>query len=145
MTRLPHAAIFQALHSRLTTPASAPWGDRAYPVSAPAHKVRPYALYWQIGGGYRSSQTGRRQAEMVVGLKVVGNTLAAAFDGAAALFTRLDGQGELEADTPLNGGDDWAILTSTVEGSPITLREMVDGAPVFHEGFRLRLFMEERA
>lgn len=144
MTRPPHAAAFQALNARLTVPSTESWADRAYPDAAPANKTRPYALYWSIGGGYLPSRTGLRQAEIVLGVKVVANTRAAAVDGAGRLHDLLDGKGSLEADTPLNAGNDWNILTATVEGTPITLRETVDGAPVFHEGIRLRLFMEER-
>lgn len=144
MTRPPHAAAFQALNTRLTVPAAEIWADRAYPTAAPANKARPYALYWQIGGGYLPSAGGLQRAEIVLGVKAVANTLAAAFDASGRLYDLLHNQGALETDTPLNAGDDWQILTSTVEGTPISLREMVDGVPVFHEGIRLRLFMEER-
>jgi hypothetical protein len=143
MTRPPHAAAFQAFNARLTVPNTEVWSVRAYPGVAPASTPRPYTLYWQIGGGYLPSR-GLLRAEIVIGVKTVANTLAVAFDAAGRLHDLLHDQGVLETDTPLNGGDDWNILTSTVEGTPISLRETVDGVPVFHEGLRLRLFMEER-
>jgi hypothetical protein len=144
MTRPPLAAVFQALHTRLTSPATEPWGTRAFPTLAPAGAARPYVVYWHIGGGLLPAR-GQMRANVLVGVKVVAPTLGQAFVAAGRLTDLLHDTGTHDtSDTPLNGGDDWSILTATVEQPAISMREEVDGVPVFHEGIRLRLFLEER-
>jgi hypothetical protein len=141
MVRPAVAAAYQALAARLADGGTA-WGGRAYAYRAPAGAARPYVVYFWSGGGDRNDIFGKRDAELVLTVKAVAGALGVAMEAAGALAELLDDAGRYDTDMPLNGGDDWVIQTSTVEGA-IDMSELVDGVPVYHQGFQLRLIMEE--
>ena len=141
MVRPPQGAAYQAIVARCGGLAET-WGGRVYAYRAPSNTPRPYVVFFWSGGGERNDILDKRDGDLLLTVKAVADTLPAAMAAAGRLAELLDDAGRFDTDTPLNGGDDWHIQTSTVEGA-IDMSEMVDGVPVYHQGFQLRLIMEE--
>lgn len=140
--RPAQAAAYQAIVTRCSGTGE-PWGGRVHLRRAPVGTARPYVVFFLSGGGARNDILDKRDANLLITVRVGSNNLSEALAGAGRLAELLDNAGRFDvSDNPLNGGDDWLIQTSTAEDD-ISFDELVDGAPVYHEGFQLRLIMEE--
>jgi len=141
MAEDPLAAAYRAIRARAVATPEA-WGQRAYGDFGASGATLPILVYFWMGGG---EINWRRQpdAEFVIGIKGVATTQAQAFAMAARIEALFNDQGIQDINsTPLDGGADWDIVTTTKEGQ-IHLVEQVSGAtPLFHEGhrYRFRLF-----
>ena len=145
MSEAPLAALYRTMNLRWST-ANELWGARAYAERAPAKVTRPYVIYQWQGGGDRNRLMQKKDAEIVLTVKCVADNLGTAFTGADRLGALLDDYGvqdRIAQGDGLNGGDYWSILTTTRENI-VHLSEMVDGVDVYHEGFTLRVVMEEK-
>lgn len=140
--RPARAAAYQAIVARCSSPSEL-WGGRVFRTRAPAGTARPYVVFFHAGGGARNDIQNKRDANLLLTVRVAANSLPVALEGAGRLAELLDNAGRFDvSDNPLNGGDDWLIQTSTAEDD-ISFDELVDGGVVYHEGFQLRLIMEE--
>lgn len=116
---------------------------RVFYTRAPANTSRPYVVFFLSGGGARNDMVLKQDANLLVTVKVVANALPIALEAVGRLTQLLDNTGRQDnTDNFLDGGDDWLIQTTTVEGA-VSMIELVDGGPVYHEGFQIRLIMEE--
>lgn len=135
------AALYRAVKTRLVAVTTHVWATRAYPDLAPANTARPYAIYAWAGGGELNAIVAQ-DAEIVLTVKVVAETLATAFTGAGEISALLNDV-RLTGALALDGGSDWDILTCTQEQA-VHLVENVDGVWLYHEGHRFRVRMERK-
>lgn len=144
MSEIALAALYRAMNNRLST-GNELWGARAYAERAPAKVLRPYVIYQWQGGGDRNRLLQKSDAEIVLTVKCCADNLGTAFSGADRLGALLDDYGvqdRIAQGDGLNGGTYWKILTTTRE-TIVHMSELVDGVDVYHEGFTLRVVMEE--
>lgn len=134
------AAIYRALETRLNNTGE-PWSG-AYADNVPAGKPRPYIVYFLSGGG-EVNRNRTQDAEVVMTVKALANSLSTAFECAARLSELLNDSGTQDSADPLEGGSDWEILTVSQERA-IHLIETSDGKRIYHEGFQLRVVMEAK-
>ncbi|MEM6280591.1 MAG: hypothetical protein AAF787_00240 [Chloroflexota bacterium] len=133
------AALHTALFNRLRTGTQ--WGD-VYADMAPADTPRPYVVFIYAGGGELLFTQDAQNARLVITVKAVADTQAAAFAGAAEIETLLRSQGTLEGGglTVTNG---WNI-TAVTQDRVIHLTETYQGAkPIYNDGHQY-VFMMER-
>lgn len=133
-------ALYQAVFTRLAVDhPTEDWGDRVYPDLAPSGSEKPYVIYWWLGGG-ELNQSVVRDAEIVLGVKVVALELVQAFTLAGRLGELLN-DADRSSSKALDAGAEWVVQHTMQEGA-VHLVEQVDGTWVYHEGFRLRCRME---
>jgi hypothetical protein len=133
------AALLKTCVARLASGTEI-WGNRVYADAAPAGAQRPYVVL-MLTGGPRNRLMRKQDAEMSLTAKVISPNLTEALNGLARLSALLDDAGEQDGGT-MTGTAAWRILTTTAEQF-LRLREMVDGAPLYHEAVRVRIIMEE--
>lgn len=131
-------ALYHAVFTRLTA-TSEPWETRVYPDLAPSGTPKPYVIYWWLGGG-ELNQSVRRDAGIVLGVKVVSLNQAQAFALAGRLGELLN-DADRHSSKALDAGSEWVVQHTMQEGA-VHLIEEIDGTWVYHEGFRLRVRME---
>jgi len=140
------AAIYRAINQRCVASGDA-WAARVYADRAQPGNGRPYVLYRYQGGG-EANQMIKPDANIVVTVRAVAETMAQAFMLSGRLSALLNDMGELdrrpEGIAALNGGTDWIIRTTTQE-NVLQLSEDVESTEVYHSGFFLRFIMEARA
>lgn len=132
------AAIYRAVRQRLTASAEL-WGQQVYPDQAPGGVERPYVVYFWSGGGELNAIVGQ-DAEIVLTVKVVADSLAQAFTGAGRISALLNDADGASA-SPLNGGTDWTIIHVQQE-QVVHLVETVNTTQIYHEGARFRFYAE---
>lgn len=132
-------ALFRAVSARAGE-HGAPWGKRVFLDLAPLGTAMPF-LVFQVQGGGEINQRRARDAEFVLLVKALDKTLPGAMACAAEVESRFNDAGRYDRVTPLDGGAEWAVLTTTQERS-VHMMELVDGEPVYHEGAQFRVRME---
>lgn len=144
MAEIALAALYRGVAAKLSGGGEL-WASRVYAERAPATVIRPFVVFTWQGGGERN-RLKKQDAEIVLNIKCIADTLSVAFTGAARLSALLNDMG-MQDRTATNdwllAGVDWDILTTTQE-SIIHMSELVDGADVYHEGFMLRVRMERK-
>lgn len=136
-------ALYRAVANKLMN-ASPIWTGRVYPDDVDQDVVRPYVVFAYTAGG-EANEVGRPDADYLLTVKVVADTQQLAMDGSARLAWLLNDQGVQDhPETPLNGGDDWEVITSTVERR-VHIKDRFSGTkPIFHDGHQIRFKMEAR-
>lgn len=132
-------ALFRAVYVRAGE-SGAPWGGRVFLDLAPLGTAMPYLVY-QVQGGGEINQRRARDAEFVLLIKTLDMTLPGALACAAEVEARFNDAGQYDRAAPLDGGAEWAVLTTKQERT-IHMLELVDGEPVYHEGAQFRIRME---
>jgi hypothetical protein len=138
------AALYRAVHARLTSAGSANWTG-VYADMAPAKPAaeRPYVLFFLASGGERNTHV-EPDAEIVLTVKIVADSQMTAFAALGQLSGLLNDAGAYDrTETPLDGGADWLIRTTTQERD-VHQVYLVDGQRVYEEGFQLRVMMSKR-
>jgi len=104
----------------------------------------PYlVIFWQ-GGGERNAIKAQ-DAEFVIIVKAVANSLSTASAAMARASELLNDKGEQESpDDYVNGGDDWIILSITQEETFYMPEEFAGSRTIYHVGARFRAIMEAR-
>lgn len=143
-------AAYNAIYTRLHNATLA--GVKAYPDIADDEADYPYIVYFWSGGGERNSNR-KRDANLVIGVKVVTLDLHQAFTGAGQVADLLNDQGTQDVvaatgayvSDPLNGGANWHITTSTQE-DVFHFTELIeqDNETVYHNGAYYRFIMEAK-
>lgn len=134
------AALFRAVDTRARV-APAPWGQRVFLSPARKGTPYPYLVYQKQAGGERNDVRAR-DAEFVVLIKVIDDSLAGAFGGAAVISERFNDAGLFDRTaSPLDGGAVWVIQTTTEETN-VFYTEQIDGQTVYHSGAQFRVRME---
>lgn len=139
MTETALASLFRAVAARAAE-NGAPWGKRVFLDLAPRGTAMPYLVFQMQAGGERNAVRAR-DAEFVIVIKALDTSLPGALGCAAVIEERFNDAGEYDRTAALDGGTEWAILTSTQEGT-FHLMELVDGQPIYHDGARYRVRME---
>ncbi|TXH45977.1 MAG: hypothetical protein E6Q97_30545 [Desulfurellales bacterium] len=141
MAEPAHGALTRAVNQHCLNQGG--WGSRIYNRRAPAGVQRPYMIFqWQGGGELNRNVV--QDANIVLLVKAVANSLAEALMLSGQLSELLNDAGYFDnANSFLDGGADWWIKTTTQEGI-VEIDELVDGEPVYHEGFFLRVQMERK-
>ena len=133
-------ALYDVLYRTL---AGDMWDERVRADYIESVKDRPYVIYFLSGGGNELVTRGRRNARLVVTVKVVADTLGDAMVGAERLQSLLDGQGSQEF-SGLVGDTVWDVLTVT-QSTAVHLVERYEGVqPVYHEGHQYVFIMETK-
>jgi hypothetical protein len=144
MTETATAALFRALRSQLMASGQL-WGARVYANLAPAgKKTYPYVIYSHVAGGERN-RIKARDAELVLLVKVISDSLAEALSAAAQVEALLNDQGNQDAAShPLVPGSssEWSVLTATAEVAVIYQEMFANAQPVYHVGSQYRFVME---
>jgi len=141
MAEPARAALYRAVNLRCINQGG--WDDRVYVRRAPAGVVRPYVVFQWQGGG-EANRLVKQDATIVLLVKAVSDNLALGLMLAGQLSELLNDAGYFDdASDCLDGGAAWWIKTTTQEGD-IDIDELVDGEPVYHEGFLLRVQMERK-
>ena len=131
------SAAYKAIRRRLTE-SSELWGVKVHPDLAPANVGRPYVVFFWSGGGELNARR-IQDAELLLTVKCVANTLDEAFRGAGRVSALLN-DADL-ADDLLEPGDEWVILHTNQERA-IHLVENIDGIQIYHSGSVFRFRME---
>lgn len=141
------AALYRAVYNRLVASGDV-WGSRAYPDLAPAKILvsglltptpRPYTIFSWAGGG-EINQLIKQDAEIVLTIKGVSETLTEAFAIAGRISALFDDQ-DAGDPTALSGAPDWQIIHVNQE-QIVHLVEGVDATWIYHAGHRFRFLME---
>lgn len=140
MTKPALQALYEALYGRLTATTEL-WGPRAYPDFVPATIQRPYVVFFWSGGGEANTIL-RPDAEYLISIKCVADTLAQAMTGAGRIGT-LFNDADLSSATALNGGAEWEIVNATQERA-VHLLETIDGRQIYHDGHQFRFYMNAK-
>lgn len=141
MAETAHAALFRAVNLRCLNRGG--WQARIHNRRAPAGQQRPYLIFQWQGGGESNRHT-VQDANIVLLVKAVANELAEALMLSGQLSELLNDAGYFDdANDFMDGGADWWIKTTSQEGI-VEIDELVDGEPVYHEGFFLRVQMERK-
>lgn len=139
-------ALYRAVFARLNADPAAHWTSaHADLVPAQPAASRPYVLFFWAGGGERNRHV-EPDAEIVLTVKICSGDQAGALAGKARLSALLNDAGAYDArdaTVPLEGGSDWLIRTTTQERD-VHQVYLVDGQPVYEEGFQLRVMMSSR-
>jgi hypothetical protein len=136
------AAAYRAIQTRLTANTNNPvWNERAYPDLAPASAARPFAVFFWSGGG-EANRRRVQDADLLITIKVVADSLAEAFAGAERLSALLN-DADAGSALALDGGASWDIVSVTQERA-VHLVEMVDAQQVYHAGAVFRVRMEAK-
>lgn len=136
-------ALYRAVHQKLYN-ASAVWGTSIFPDSVDVSVTRPYVVYTYAAGG-ETNEVKRPDATYVLRVVCYADTLQTAMEGAARITWLLNDQGvQDQPASPLSGGTDWEILTSTAE-LRVHIKDTFSGVrPIFQEGYQIRFKMEAR-
>lgn len=119
------------------------WGDRVYPDLAPATVDRPYVVFFWAGGG-EANWTRTNDANFVISVKCVANTMQDSMTGAGYIMAALNDKGTQDTRTCITNGADWTITTITADRA-IHLVEAFAGAnPVYHDGAQFRIIMQKQ-
>lgn len=122
--------------------ASPLWAERVYPDRAPAEIVRPYVTWNYVAGG-EINMVRRGDAEFVVTVKCVADTMADAMLGARLIGQLLNDKGQQDATPAPISAVGWILQTITQE-KRIHLVEAWEGAvPIYHGGHDYRIRLEE--
>ncbi len=132
------AALYRAVQQQLTEESEV-WGVKVFPDLAKGGTAKPYCVFSYAGGGEINARV-VQDAEIVLQVKIVTDTLAQAFAGAGRISARLN-DADYSSSEVLNGGADWLILNVKQEGI-VHMIETVDGAQIYHAGHRFRFRME---
>lgn len=132
-------AIERAIYQRLIA-AVEMWGERAFPDYAPAGTARPHVVFAHLAGGEVNDRYHADGSHVYV-IKCASRVKSEARQGAARI-SELFNDVERSA-SPLDGGDDWAILSVSREQT-IEITEMVDGEPLYQSGNRYRFVVEAK-
>lgn len=139
------AAAYRAISTALTT-GTPPWGESAFLHQAPAKHPRPYVVFLKVGGGEANDRI-IQDAEHLYEVKAVADDAATALMCAGEISNRLNDKGRYDVDageTPLDGGAEWWILTTTEE-TDIDLMELTPaGERLYHMGADYRFRMERK-
>lgn len=129
----PYLALQRAVFNRLTTTPEI-WGRQVSEVIQPSWQ-RPYVQMYAIAGG-ESNFLVAQDADFEMGVKIVSDDMEQALIGAARLSELLNDQGVQDRPTtPLSGGADWIITTST-QGRMIHMPEFFEkSVPIYHDGW----------
>lgn len=134
-------ALNNAIYSKLTATVES-WGNRVYFEHVPAGVAYPYVLIMHQGGGDQNL-IHVRDLLVMEAIKCVSDSQTEALSGAKRLAELLDDQGFFDTATPLDGGADWLIKTSTI-GIQFFVTEAIDQARrVYHAGNNYEFAMEE--
>jgi hypothetical protein len=134
------AALFRAIERRASE-AAAPWGQRVFLSPARKGTAYPYLVYQKQAGG-EANRVHARDAEFVIAIKVIDDSLAGALGGAAVISDRFNDAGLFDRPAdPLDGGAAWVIQTTTEE-TAVFYTEQIDGQTVYHSGAQFRVRME---
>jgi hypothetical protein len=137
-------ALFRAVRTKLIASPQTTVESRVYTDVAPESAARPYIIVSRVSGGAEPSRL--EQAEYVLQVKAVADDYDTAATLAGEIADRLDDQGTQDRGvvTPLDGGVDWIIVSST-RGLAVQLTEQFAGKqPIYHFGYRFRFRMEAR-
>ena len=123
------------------------WGDRVGVEHVEASTPRPYVIIYFVGGG-RLLESHSKDANLLVGVKCVADTLGLANQGAFRIMTLLEdnGEGDKRTDstaTPVVAGE-FEILTITEERALAYAEDFEKTRNIYHAGFVYRIRMEER-
>lgn len=132
------AALFRAIQKRAEEGAS-PWSGRAFLSPAQRDTPYPYLVYQKQAGG-EINQRKSRDAEFVMVIKVIDDSLAGALGASAVISDRFNDAGVFDSPDPLDGGADWVIQTTTEEQN-VFYTERIDGPLVYHAGAQFRVRM----
>ena len=139
MTEVALAALFRAIQQRAVE-GTPPWGQEVHLSPAPMGTAYPYLVYQKQAGG-EINQRRSRDAEFVMAIKVIDDSLASALGAAASISDRFNDAGLFDRPAdPLDGGPDWVIQTTTEEQS-VFYTERIDGELVYHSGAQFRVRM----
>lgn len=133
------AALYRAVKQTLTASPGEVWGGKVFPDLAPSGTEKPYVVYSWAGGGEINARR-VQDAEIVLQIKIVTETLAQAFSGAGRIST-LFNDADYSSAAALNAGSEWAVLNVKQE-TIVHMIETVDGRQIYHAGHRFRFRME---
>lgn len=139
MSETALAALLRAVQARARE-AGAPWGTRAFLDLAPLGTALPL-LVVSVQAGGEMNERRARDAEFVLLVKALDTTLPGALACAAEIERRFNDAGVYDTTAALDGGAEWAVLTTTQERT-VHMLEYVDGEPIYHEGAQYRVRME---
>jgi len=136
------AGLYRAL--ALYLPGDVLIADRVYPDEVPAGVVRPYWVFFFVSGG-ESNDVHRQDAEFVLTVKCVAETLAQSLDGAGRISNKLNDAGRQDgAAAPIPGTSEWDILTVTQERTVHIVEKFEKAQPIYHDGNQYRFVMERK-
>lgn len=141
MTSVEHplAAVYRAIRQRLTGTDEI-WGERVHYDIAPAGTARPHVVF-NVQSAAEENRLRKRDALVVMQVKVISTNLAEALTAAARVAALLNDAGEQDSSAPVWAGSDWHILTITLERM-VQFSEFIDGVQVYHAGGLYRIRME---
>lgn len=131
MVEHSYQALMKAIVNKLR--GGGVWGNQVSEVIQPAW-VKPYCLVYFISGGETNNLIAQ-DADYEIGVKVIADNQQQSLTGAAQVLELLNDKGEQDTSTsPLDGGTDWTITTSTA-GRMIHLIEPFQNAQnIYHDG-----------
>lgn len=131
------AAVYRAIHARLTASSQESWGNRAYAELAPSGAARPYVVA-ALNGYERQPETA-----LMARITCVADTFAGAVSAAGRIGELFDGadQGTSGA---LDGGSDWVIVR-VMRIAVTTKTHLIDGIPVYESSAVYRFIVESSA
>lgn len=138
MTEDSLSALYRAIERRATANSEL-WGEKVFPDFAPPNEARPYLIYNWSGGGEINETVGE-DAEYLITIKGVADTLAQAFVMAARIRELFNDTDLADADA-LDGGTYWDIL-NVVRERQVHLVEQSNGKQIYHSGAIYRFRME---
>lgn len=132
-------AVFTAIQRRLLNKGV--WQERIHAQVVPPQVVRPYAVYFVVGGG-PTNQTRAKDALLTVTVKCVAEKLSDATQGAQEIAQLLHNHGAQDGDDlPTVTG--WQITTVT-QGRAVSQLDMFSGTvAIYHEGNQYEFMVQE--
>lgn len=145
MSETALAALYRAVVARLDGVADKVWADRVYTDAVAEGTAYPYVwIFWS--GGREANLLQRRDADQVLTIQCVSESLEQAFAGAEQIADALNDHGEQDTgnDDALYGGAYWHILSVTEEDTIHLHAPFAGAAPIFQCGARYRFIMEAK-
>lgn len=134
-------ALFSMLRARLN--GAGVWDDRVYQDGAVASAINPYVVFFWAAGGAIEATFGSEVEEYVISVKVVADKIGDANLAPSQIKASLRKQGTQQTTTnPLNGGDDWEVVTCFVERAISIYDPYAAVKPVWHRGNQYAFRME---
>ena len=118
------------------------WGDRVYPDQAPANVQRPYVIFFWAGGG-EANWTRHNDADLIISVKCVANTMQESMTGAGLIAAALNDKGTQDSTSPLVNGADWTITTVTSDRVIHMVEAEANAVPIYHDGAQYRVILQK--
>lgn len=135
-------AAYEFIYSQLSAaPQSAVFGGRIQPDSVTAGTVKPYVVFWRLGGG-EVNNLKRSDSSLLIGVKCVAIDINQALTAAEEIADRLN-DAETANGGPIDAGDWW--ITSVTREETIHMIELIDGGRLYHSGNHYRINLEVKS